>query len=148
MVAGGWRGGGEDGVDVGRMWVLAPGWIGAAGLCWVCCDAGGTRAGAAVLTGERSQRISLKMLPVGGGAGAGPPGAARRMTRQSPQHQGHLVTGAGYSAGGAAARGARGAVRGAGRGARRGAAVQPTGRAGWGRWCRWFSPTGCAWWGR
>ena len=27
-VAGGWRGGGEDGAGVDRMWVLAPGWIG------------------------------------------------------------------------------------------------------------------------
>ena len=42
------------------------------------------------------------MLPVGGGAGAGPPGTARRMTQRSPQHQEHLVTGPGHSARGAA----------------------------------------------
>ena len=45
------------------------------------------------------------MLPIGGRAGAGPPGTARRMTQQSPQHQGHLVTGPGHSArGGGGAR--------------------------------------------
>ena len=43
---------GEDGVDVGRMWVLAPGWIGAAEPRGVCCDAGGAPAGAPVLIGS------------------------------------------------------------------------------------------------
>ena len=69
--------------------------LGAAEPCWVCCGAGGAPAAARVpmgrgtgAYGERSQRISLKMLPVGRGAGAGPPGTARRMTQQSPQHQG------------------------------------------------------------
>ena len=62
--------------------------------------------------GERIQRISLKMLPIGVGAGAGPPGTARRMTQRSPQHQGHLVTGPGHSTPGTAVRGAGRADRG------------------------------------
>ena len=37
------------------------------------------------------------MLPVGGGAGAGTPGTARRMTQESQRHQGYLVTGSGHS---------------------------------------------------
>ena len=46
------------------MWVLAPGWIGAAELCWGCCDAGGAPAGAAVLMGSvfSGYPLTLKML--------------------------------------------------------------------------------------
>ena len=111
------------------MWVRAPGWIGAAEPCWVCCDAGGAPARVTGAYGERIQRISLKMLPVGGGAGAGPPGTAGRRTQQSPQHQGHLVAGqATAPAGrgvGRADPGRRCAAR--GRGARRGGAVRGAG---------------------
>ena len=64
---------------------------GAAEPCWVCCDRWRCPGRGAGAYRERSQRISLRMLPVDGGAGAGPPGTARRMTQQSPQHQGYLV---------------------------------------------------------
>ncbi len=85
------------------------------------------------------------MLPVGGGAGAGPAGAARRRAQQSPQHQGHLVTGLGDSARGgkpapisvAAPRDAPGWA-----GVTGGAA--PRDAPGWGRCYRWCSPTGRA----
>jgi hypothetical protein len=111
-----------------RMWARCGCWrwagVGAAEPCWVCCDAGGAPGRGTGAYGERFQRIALRMLPVGRGVGAGPPGAARRMTQQSPQHQGHLVTGSGHSARGAAVRGVGAAVRGAGAG-RSGAAAQP-----------------------
>ena len=48
---------------------------------------------------------ALKMLPVGGGAGAGPPGMARRRTQQSPQHQGHGARCGGVPIGGTRAAG-------------------------------------------
>ena len=95
--------------SLGPVWRRGSCASGHAEPCWVCCDAGGAPAGSPVPMGSGSQRISLKMLPVGRGCGrraAGPPGTARRMTQQSPQHQGHLLTGPGHSARGAAARGA------------------------------------------
>ena len=139
----------------GFCWLCGPAFCsrragsGAAEPCGVCCDAGGAPAGAAVLMGSvvSAYPLTTRMLPVGGGAGAGPPGTAPRRTQQSPQHQGHLVAGRVTAPAGAAVRGAGarcaargrgarrgGAVRGAGarcaargRGARRGAAVQPHG---------------------
>ena len=155
-----------DGVVAARtawMWAGCGCWRGAGCGCWRRAGSGRlSRAGSAVtldapagspvLMGSifSGQRISLEKLPVDGGAGAGPPGAARRMTQQSPQHQGYRVRpqlprgrrrggaargrGAGARRGGAArgrGAGARrgGAARGRGAGARRGGAARGAGPA-------------------
>ena len=110
------------------------------------------------------------MLPVGGGAGAGLPGTAQRRTQESPQHQGHLLTGLGHSARGENPRRSvvqpHGTRRAGGCGAQKGSAVtaapgapayrvrpqRPRGKPapmsvaaprdapGWGRGYRWCSP--------
>ena len=109
-----WRGGSEDGVDVARMWALAPGWIGAAEPCWSAVTLEVPRPARRCLWGAYSADIP-ENAPGRRGAGAGPPGTARSMAQPSPQHQGHLVTGPGHSARGAAVRGAGAGRSGAGR---------------------------------